>query len=182
MDGKFWRENRKENFFEVCLVRWGGRKINGGIQVFSPRAHQKVFSPKWRENWSEKLGIIFRGKCPCTIAHGLHPCCFSSHFFSSLTFLFFLLYVACLLLFLFFFFFPPPRCCLPLLLSFFFSFFFSFNLLGRLVQFYFIFLLSFMFFFFRCDFFHGHDFYFLINLGDWLFFFFYCSSHVHAYH
>ena len=59
-------------------------------------------------------------------------------------------------------FFPLGR-CLPPLLPFFFSlldvaclffflsffpFFFSFNLLGRLVQFYFIFLLSFVFFFF----------------------------------
>ena len=28
MGEKFWRENGKENFFGVCLVGWGGRKIN----------------------------------------------------------------------------------------------------------------------------------------------------------
>ena len=32
MDGKLLRENRKKNFFGVCLVGWGGRKINGGAQ------------------------------------------------------------------------------------------------------------------------------------------------------
>ena len=46
MDGKLWRENVKEKFFGVYLVRCGGRKINGGAQVFSPRALLKVFSPK----------------------------------------------------------------------------------------------------------------------------------------
>jgi len=50
MDGKLWRENGKENFFEVCLVGWGGKKINCGPQVFSPLAHQKVLSLKWGEN------------------------------------------------------------------------------------------------------------------------------------
>ena len=44
VDGKFWRENVKKNFFGVCLVGWGGRKINDGAWVFSPQAHQKVFS------------------------------------------------------------------------------------------------------------------------------------------
>ena len=33
---KFWRENGKENYFEVYLVGWRGRKINnGGLDVFS---------------------------------------------------------------------------------------------------------------------------------------------------
>ena len=32
MDGKLWGENRKKNFFELYLVGWGGRKINGGAQ------------------------------------------------------------------------------------------------------------------------------------------------------
>ena len=50
MDEKFWRENGKENFFGVCLVGWGRKKINGGAQVFSLRTNQKVYSPKWREN------------------------------------------------------------------------------------------------------------------------------------
>ena len=31
MDGKLWRGNGKENFFGVYLVRWGGKKINGGV-------------------------------------------------------------------------------------------------------------------------------------------------------
>ena len=35
MDEKFWRENRKNNFFGVFLVGWKGRKINSGAQVFS---------------------------------------------------------------------------------------------------------------------------------------------------
>ena len=30
MDEKLWKENGKKNFLRVCLVRWGGRKINGG--------------------------------------------------------------------------------------------------------------------------------------------------------
>ena len=34
MDGKLWRENRKRNFFGVCLAMWGERKINNGVQVF----------------------------------------------------------------------------------------------------------------------------------------------------
>ena len=44
MDGKLWRENEKENFFDVCLVVWEGKKINGRIRVFSPLTHQKVLS------------------------------------------------------------------------------------------------------------------------------------------
>ena len=92
----------------------------------------------------ENLGIIFGQKCPCTVANGLCP-----HYSSSL-----------------FFFFPPRRCL-------FFFFFFSFDLLGRLrpVLIFFFFFLIFFLFLFRCDFFSGHDFYFLINLGDWFFFF-----------
>jgi len=35
VDEKFWRGNGKENFFRVCLVGWGRRKINGGARVFS---------------------------------------------------------------------------------------------------------------------------------------------------
>ena len=58
MDGKFWRENGKENFFGVCLIGWGRRKINGGAQVFSPRANQKVLFPKWRENSKEKMKLL----------------------------------------------------------------------------------------------------------------------------
>ena len=35
MDGKFWRENGNKNFFEVCLVGWRGKKINGEAWVCS---------------------------------------------------------------------------------------------------------------------------------------------------
>ena len=31
MDESLWRENGKENFFKMCLVGWGGRKINGEV-------------------------------------------------------------------------------------------------------------------------------------------------------
>ena len=46
-----WMENfgdkmGKKTFFGVCLVEWGGKKINCGPQVFSPLAHQKVLSLK----------------------------------------------------------------------------------------------------------------------------------------
>ena len=85
MDGKLWRENRKENFFGMCLVEWGGRKISNGIQVFSPLTHPKVFFPKWRENSRKKLDIIFGQKCPCAIAHGLIHIVL--HFFYSFSFL-----------------------------------------------------------------------------------------------
>ena len=50
VDEKLLKENGKENFFGVCLVGWGGRKIDNRTQVFSLWAHQKVFFPKWREN------------------------------------------------------------------------------------------------------------------------------------
>ena len=40
----FEKKIGKENFFEVCLVGWRERKINGGTQLFSFRAHQKVVS------------------------------------------------------------------------------------------------------------------------------------------
>ena len=123
MDGKFWRENGNENFLE-CLVGWGGRKINCRTQVFSPQVYLKVFSPRWRENWSKNLDIIFGQKCPCVVAHEL-------------------VHID-LLHFFFFFSFLSFGCCL-----FFFSF--SFDLQGRLctrlvlIFFFFFLLLSFMF-------------------------------------
>ena len=43
----------------LSVFGWmGGRKINGGAFVFSHRAHQKVFSPKWRENWKRKSSYL----------------------------------------------------------------------------------------------------------------------------
>ena len=29
-DGKLWRENKRKNFFKVCLIGWRGRKRNSG--------------------------------------------------------------------------------------------------------------------------------------------------------
>jgi len=37
MDRKLWKENRKGNFFGVCLVEWGGRKINCVFSLGSPK-------------------------------------------------------------------------------------------------------------------------------------------------
>ena len=62
-------------------------------------------------------------------------------------------------------FFFPGR-CLPLLL---FLFFFWFTRQACPVFFFFSF--AFFFFWFRCDFLNGHDFYFLINLGDYFYLF-----------
>ena len=46
MDGKLWRENRKKNFFGVCLVEWGGMKINGGGPCVFSLSPSKSFLPK----------------------------------------------------------------------------------------------------------------------------------------
>ena len=45
MDGKFWKENEKENFFGACLVRWRGKKINSETHIFSLDPPKK-FLPK----------------------------------------------------------------------------------------------------------------------------------------
>ena len=29
-DGKLWRENKRKNFFKVCLIGWRERKRNSG--------------------------------------------------------------------------------------------------------------------------------------------------------
>ena len=48
MDGKLWRENGNENFFEMCLV--GGRKENKwSLSVFFS-GPPKFFSLKYGEN------------------------------------------------------------------------------------------------------------------------------------
>ena len=54
MNGKLWRENGKKNFFEVCLIGWEWRKINGGVQVFFLSTHQK-FSLQNRKKTGGKL-------------------------------------------------------------------------------------------------------------------------------
>ena len=110
-----------------------------GLRCFLSEPTKK-FSPKLRENWREKLDIIFGQKCPCAVARGL-------------------VHVA--LLFFFFFLFLFLSSYTLSLINFFFSFF------GRLPTH----PCSYSFFFFCLDvFFFRHDFYFLINLGDWFFF------------
>ena len=102
VDGKLLRENGKENFFGVCLVGWGGMKIDSRAWVFSPQTHQKVFSQKWRENRKEKMRLLNGQKCPYAIRqipffffffflflcfHGQLPLPFSFFFFSFFDFL-----------------------------------------------------------------------------------------------
>ena len=135
--------------------KWGNLKFFLSSQLFSPRIYQKAFSSKW----TEKLDIIFWQKYLCTVAHGL-------------------VHVAFLIFFLFFFFsFIWTWPLLPLFYLFIYMFIYLFT--GQAsctsIFFPFFFLFSFVFFFvflflFRCDFFSRHDFYFLINLGDWFFF------------
>ena len=136
VDRKFWKANGKENFFEVCLIRWGERKINSSIQVFSPIAYQKVFSLKWRENWREKFSIIFGRECPCTIASSPTLLLVTLFFFFSFSY-----YVACLFYFYFFYWAGVASLFFPFFLFFF--FFFTWQSLPAL----------FFFFLFRCDFF-----------------------------
>ena len=160
-----WMENfgkkMRINFF-LSVFGWVGRKkINGGAKCFFPKP-TKNFSLKQRKNWKEKLCIIFWRKCSCAINSStllLFIPFFFFHstllpFFWTLPGFFFDLLVGVASLFLFFFLF----------------FFFSFDLLGRLVQYFiFIFLLSFLFFGFRCDFFLWAWFLFF-NKFRWLIF------------
>ena len=117
----------------------------------------KKFSPKWRENWREKIRLLNRQKCPCPIH--------SSSFF-PLVFLF-LWWAHCIFPFFFLFFFFSF-----LHIAFFFFFFFFIIWFPRLwvstlpLSFFF-FLFFFLFFLGRClfsfSFLTRHDFYFLIN-------------------
>ena len=62
-----WKTLEREwegKLFGVYLVRWGGKKINCGIQVFSLQSHQKVLSPKWRENRERKAHEMSFQKYP----------------------------------------------------------------------------------------------------------------------
>ena len=56
VDGIKMRKNERKLCWG-CLVREGRGKRDGGAQVFSAWAHQKVFSSKWGENWGEKIPI-----------------------------------------------------------------------------------------------------------------------------
>ena len=62
VDGKIWRENMNKNFFRVCLVSWGGRKINGGAWMFSLQNGEKTRWNAFFLDWQ---------KCPCASTHGL---------------------------------------------------------------------------------------------------------------
>ena len=66
MDGKF-RRKWEGKLFWVHSVEWERRKINCEIQVFSLWTHQKVFSPKLRENLMEKIWLFNRQKCKCLV-------------------------------------------------------------------------------------------------------------------
>ena len=55
MDGKFWRENGKENFFGGCLVGGGKRKIGGGLGVFSPDSPKCFLSKMERKKSGRNL-------------------------------------------------------------------------------------------------------------------------------
>ena len=131
MDEKLWRENGNENFFEVCLVGWEGRKINSEIQVFFLWIHQK-FSPQNREKTKErKWGCLMDKNAYVQLHMG---------------------FIRTLLFFTFFF---PSSWKLPLLLLFFLFFFFLLIYWAGFVQctlliffFFFFFLFIFFFFFF----------------------------------
>ena len=51
-----------KNFFRVCLVSWGGRKINGGAWMFSLQNGEKTRWNAFFLDWQ---------KCPCASTHGL---------------------------------------------------------------------------------------------------------------
>ena len=87
---KFREKMRKKNFFKVCLVEWEGKKINSETQMFSLEAHQKVFFPKLRENWKEKIELLNGQKCSYALTHDF-VCSllfFTIYLFISWTFLF----------------------------------------------------------------------------------------------
>ena len=126
MDGKLWRENRKENFFVVCLVGWRERKINGGTHVFFFRPTKK-FSLQNKEKIKGKNCASFFNEN----AHVQLHMDLSKLLFFTLFLFFLLLDVAC-----FFFFLPLAERCF-----FYFLFYFIYLfiiiiilfLLGRLV-------------------------------------------------
>ena len=41
----------RRNFFGECLVGKERGENDSEALVFSPQAHEKIFSPKWGENW-----------------------------------------------------------------------------------------------------------------------------------
>ena len=59
----WWMENFGEKIGEkmgLCVVWLGGgeRKLEGGAQTFSTKAHTKLFSSKWREKRNENASCV----------------------------------------------------------------------------------------------------------------------------
>ena len=163
MDGKLWKENEKKFF--LSIFGWVERKkINGMAKCFFPGPTKK-FTLKQRKNWKEKLCIIFWRKYPCVI-NSSALLLFIPFFFSTPRCS--LLFERCLAFFFFFCF--TGRRCQPLLILFFFFLLIYWAGLSSILFLFFCFLFCFL----GLDviFFYGHDFYFLINLGDWFFWLF----------
>ena len=99
MDGKF-RRKWEGKLFWVHSVEWERRKINGEIYVFSLWTHQKVFSPKLRENLMEKIWLFNRQKCKCLV-HFTFLFLFFLFFFFSFLDVAFLFFVFCFFIFWF---------------------------------------------------------------------------------
>ena len=121
------------------------------LDVFSP-SPLKSFLPKIRKKLKEEIMHHFWTKmpmCSCTWASST-LLFFTSFFLFSFNLL--------------------GRLC-PVLIFFFLSFFLSFLLLS------FVFFL--LLFLFRCSFFSGREFYFLINLGDYFFYHIFCFNWRH---
>ena len=96
-DGKFMREKWKDSILSGCLVERGERKISCGARVFSPRTHQKVFSPMGRKLKGRKAQFELNKMPTCMVHMGI------IHLF--LPFLFYFWCCIDILAFLFFFFF-----------------------------------------------------------------------------
>ena len=109
VDENFWRENRKKNFFGVCLIGWKWRKINSRVHVFS-LGPPKSFLPKMERKLNGDEFFLDWQKCPYACAHELLQVAFI--FFSSLP---------CCLFFSFFFGFIFGQWCFFFLLFFLFS-------------------------------------------------------------
>ena len=79
-DEKFRREKGRERKMGGCLVRKGSGKFCGG-------AHQKIFFPKWGENWGEKTWILAKIKfAPLYwVTFSTFPSCYFILFSSSLS-------------------------------------------------------------------------------------------------
>ena len=191
MDGKLWRENRKENFFVVCLVGWRERKINGGTHVFFFRPTKKFSLQNEEKTKGKNCASFFNENAHVQLHIDLSKLLFFTLFLFFLLldvacFFFFLpLAERCFFYFLFYlfiylllllFFFTRQACPCPVLIFFCFLFVFSstFYFFTRqacpvLIFFSFLFfLLSFAFiflFWFSCDFFFNFNWISFFNKG-----------------